>query len=254
MSDLLIQFIIFRKQHPFPRKIGDIVRTRFFFGSAVRLRKDIPQFGKEDRLGTECGNTGLSGFLLNIRPVIGSQDNDRCGISDHFPDPAHRFDTVQIRQQPVDNVSMKTVPAFQCIFRPDNSFFPVGGPIRPHPDFPEHRTDGKAGVNVVICDQRPEPLQFRQFFKFRGNITDLARNIDNELAAFSFCAVDFDRSAHHVDNIFRDRHSQTGSLDPADGTGLFPGKCFKNMFLELFSHPDTVILNAEFKIGYACCV
>ena len=51
------------------------------------------------------------------------------------------------------------------------------------------------------------------------------------------------RTVHHIHNIFRDGHSQAGSLNFADGGGCFPLKGFKNAFYKLLAHADAGILN-----------
>ena len=58
-----------------------------------------------------------------------------------------------------------------------------------------------------------------------------------------------DDAAHHIDDVLRNRHAQACSLNPAYRTGFFTGERVKDCLLEFFAHPDSVILDSEFKCG-----
>ena len=66
-----------------------------------------------------------------------------------------------------------------------------------------------------------------------------------ELTAFPLLTADGDRAAHRVYDIFRDRHSQTGSLGLLHAGIVLPAKGIEYDLLVLFRHTDPRITHNE---------
>ena len=78
-----------------------------------------------------------------------------------------------------------------------------------------------------------------------GFIAKLKFKSHNDFGANIFLAQNADRTAHHIDNIFRDGHAKACSLNTAYRRRIHTGKRRKNLLQEIFTHADTIILHKE---------
>ena len=205
-----------------------------FFRPDCLLHQCCSEFGHKQRFGYKRSNSCFFCFLRNIRPVIRSKNDDRCVISDHFSYPSDCFDTIHIRHLPVDNICFEFFFYLAGFFCTQYSFFTGSSPVCQHFYITQHLADTHTGIGIVIHNQCSGSLQFRNrfvFYRFAGNLT-FDRN--NKLRTFSDFTVYRDGSSHHIDNVFGDCHSKTGSLDPALCNCLFSRKCIKDMLLKFF--------------------
>ncbi len=75
------------------------------------------------------------------------------------------------------------------------------------------------------------------------------RKSNRKLRSHALLAFHLNNAVHHVHNILRYGHPQSGSLDSAHGGIFFPLKRFENMGHKLFAHADAIVLDGKFKIG-----
>ena len=244
-----VQLIILGKKNSFSGMIlGSRFLRRSLLRSLERFCQYCSQFRQKQRFRTEICYTGFPCFLFDIRPVISCQNDDRGALSYDFSDPAYSFDSILIRHLPIDDINAERICLLIGFFCTNDSFLSVIGPVRPHTDFPEHGTHGEARIGVIVCHQRPQTVQFRKRFNSCCIHTDFAGKLHDKLAALAFRGINANRTAHHIHDIFRDCHTKSCALDPADGAGSLTGKSFKNRLLEFFAHPNSGILDSKFKI------
>ena len=78
------------------------------------------------------------------------------------------------------------------------------------------------------------------------------RKGDSNLGTYALLTFYRYGTIHHIYDIFRNRHSQAGSLYFTDGTAVFPLKRFKNMGNKFLTHTDTGIFNTEIIVCVTC--
>ena len=87
--------------------------------------------------------------------------------------------------------------------------------------------------------------------RWRRAVAHFELQVDDEFTAFALGAVYNDRTAHHLDEVFRDCHSKSCALNLADGARACTREWVKQAFLEFLAHSDTVVFNAELESGVA---
>ena len=115
---------------------------------AERFCQHSAQFGKEQRLFAERGHTGSAGFLFDVCPIVGRQDDDGAAFPDHLADLPHDLDAVHIGDEPVDDVDAEFVALLHGVSGADHRFPAGDRPLRPHPDLGQHGADAQAGVGM----------------------------------------------------------------------------------------------------------
>ncbi len=211
-----------------------------------RTAQHLLELGEEDWLCHKGRHTGRPCLLLDVRPVIGGQDDDRRIRSDHIADSADRLDAVHIRHHPVNDVGGKCAVLLKGLLRPHHRFLAAGGPVCLHADFAEHFADAHACVDVVVCNQCPCPLQLRDRLAVRSRLScKPAVQRYNEFAAPSLFTAERDGALHHIDDVLGNGQAQAGSLNAAFRNRPLSCKGIKNMLLERRVDADSVIPNSE---------
>ena len=80
------------------------------------------QLRHEQRLAAECRNTGFFCLLLNIRPVVSRENNDRHIIPYLLADPAGNLHPIHIRHQPINDIYAVIIPSHHCLTGTKHSF------------------------------------------------------------------------------------------------------------------------------------
>ena len=160
LGNLPVQLVVLHQQDPLPAKIrlgpgGGLL----LLDEVVGRQKDGFQVGHEQGLGAEGGDARPFGFLLDVRPVVGGEDDDGRVLSDGFPNAAAGFNAAELRHLPVDDVGVVGVPLVVGALGPVDRFPAGGGPLCPQPDLVEHPDHALAAVAVVIHHKGPQPLQ-----------------------------------------------------------------------------------------------
>ena len=122
---------------------------------------------------------------------------------------------------------------------PDDRLFSGYRPLGPHTDLSQHAGNTEARIGIIVCDKYLQPLQLLYFLIMFCLTTQLKGQAHYELTSLPFFTFHGDRSAHHIHNVLRDRHTKPRSLNAAHSRGLFSGKRFKDMRLELRFHADS---------------
>ena len=68
--------------------------------------------------------------------------------------------------------------------------------------------------------------------------------MDGEFRPLALLRLDIDRTAHQIDDVFRNRHAQTGSLDFADRAFTFIR--LEHLRGELGAHAQTAVFYLQF--------
>ena len=216
--NLAVQFVILHKQDSLSAEIS-LEPCRFFLfllNQAVCHKEYGLQIRHKERFCAERGNPGCLGLLLNIRPVIGSQNDDRSLISDCAANPSRCFDTAGLWHLPVYDISMVGIPFVKRALRPVGRFSSRRRPFRAHTDLLEHLAHAGACVEVIVYNQCTQAGQLFDHFRFFFRVLQLQAEFNRKCASLAFFAFHTDLAAHHIYDIFRDGHAQPGSLD----TGL----------------------------------
>ena len=126
-----------------------------------------------------------------------------------------------------------------------------GRPVRRHLDLAQHFADAHTGLGVVVHHQGAGAAQLGDGLALGHRFADLAVQRYGKLAALALLALDRDAAAHHIYDVFRDRHTQPGALDAAAGRRLLAREGVKDVLLELRGHTDAVVLDVEHIGGVA---
>ena len=84
LRDLAVQLVVLHQQDAPALEVGILLGQKLLRRICLVLpegaHQGLAQVGHEHRLGAEGGHTGCLCLHLNIRPVVGGQDNNRCII------------------------------------------------------------------------------------------------------------------------------------------------------------------------------
>ncbi len=220
--DFLIERIVLCQKNPLSCKIIG----SFFFLLQLRevewYRQRIPEFRHEQRLRAECGNTRLLCFRLDIRPVIRRQNNNRHLIADQLAYLTHNFDSVHVRNHPVDDKCAECIVLLQRPFCTDNRFLSGKCPFRPHPYFLQHGADTQAGIRIIIRHQNAHPPKLRDLLSLCLIPAYCEPHGNNKFASFSGLTDNRQTAAHHIHKVLCDCHSESGPLNSVHCRGFFP--------------------------------
>ena len=92
-----------------------------------------------------------------------------------------------------------------------------GRPVRPHTDRAQHFADVQTGVGVIIRHKRAQTLKLGDALRHGLLSADRKAQGNCKFRALPRLALDRNTAAHHIDQIFRDRHTEAGSLNFAHG-------------------------------------
>ena len=92
-----------------------------------------------------------------------------------------------------------------------------GRPVRPHADHSQHFADVQTGVGVIICHKRAQTLKLGDTLRHGLLSADRKAQGNCKFRTLPRLALDRNIAAHHIDQIFRDRHTEAGSLNFAHG-------------------------------------
>ena len=250
-----VQLVVLHQQQVFALKVLRVLRagqnmlpTALFL--AQRGEQTFPQVGHEHGLGTEGGDARGAGLHLNVRPVVGSEDDDGGIVPQTANLPGH-LDAVHIGQTPVNDVGMESIVQLHGLSGPQHRFFAGERPLGAHPHLDQHFGDAVAGVEVIVHHQRFQPLQLGDGIHHTARGLQAQRQDNDKLGALVLFGMYRDGAAHHVDDVFGDGHAQTGALNAADRGGALPFKGFKDALGKFGAHTDTGILDPDFVLPHA---
>ena len=123
-----------------------------------------------------------------------------------------------------------------------------GCPVRPHADHAQHFADVQTGVGVIIRHKRAQTLKLGDTLRHGLLSADGKAQRNREFRALPRLTLDRNTAAHHIDQIFRNRHAETGSLNFAHGRGLLARKLLEDMLLKRRAHADAGITDMKFII------
>ena len=248
LKQFAVKFVVFCHQDAFACKERHIngllflhLRLLLHKGSAEHLA----ELREEERLAAESCYAGFTCLLFDARPIVGREDNDGCVISHFFSDTSHHLDAVHIGHEPIDDERLERISRLVGVPRTEHSLLAGGGPLWPHANGREHLANRGAGIEIIIGHQRVDTFQFGDRLLTDGIAAFLQVEDHSELRAFAFLAANSDGAIHHIYDILRDSHTQSGALDAAYGSRFLAGERLKDMFLILRAHTYTRILDAE---------
>ena len=211
---------------------------------AEGAHQGLAQVGYEHGLGAEGGHTGGLCLHLNVRPVVGRQDDDG-GIVVQAAYLAGDLDAVHIRQPPVDDIGVVDIAHLDGLPRAQHRFLAGKGPLRPHSHLDQHLCHAVAGVEIVVHHQSLQTLQLGDLFHRAVLCLHPQRHTNDKLAALALRCLHLNGAAHHIHDVFGDGHAKAGALDTADRGGALPLKRLKDFFGKFRAHADAVVLDAE---------
>ena len=198
------------------RKLTGIIsksKTIVIFINQLREKVGV-MFGNPE---TTTGGRALK-FYSSIRIEIrkleviknGSDDNGRIIVQ--AADAAGNLDAVHIRQPPVDDIGVVDIAHLDGLPRTQHRFLAGKGPLGAHAHLDQHLCHAVAGVEVVIHHQCLQALQLGDLFHRAVLRLRAHRHTDDKLASFALRRLHFDGAAHHIHNVFGNRHTKTGAL------------------------------------------
>ena len=211
---------------------------------AEGAHQSLAQVGQEHGLGAESGHTGGLCLYLNVRPVVGRQDDDG-GIVVQAAYLAGDLDAVHIRQPPVDDIGVVDIAHLDGLPRAQHRFLAGKGPLRAHSHLDQHLCHAVAGVEIVVHHQSLQAFQLGDLFHRAVLCLHPQRHTNDKLAALALRCLHLDGAAHHIHDVFGDGHAKAGALDTADRGGALPLKRLKDFFGKFRAHADAVVLDAE---------
>ena len=145
-----------------------------------------------------------------------------------------------------DDVRTEFAVLLDSNFGAENCLFSGERPLGNHADFLHHMADADRRVRIVIRYEDADVLELRNDLVARRGSEHLERNRNGVLCAFSLFTFHGNRAAHHIDDVFRDRHAKSRTLNAADRRSLLACKRFKEVLLEFPAHADAVVADMEF--------
>ena len=247
-GDLRVQLIVLHKQGTATRQIylSKLCkrRNRFLLLFAYQGAEGPGQPGAEQRLADEGVGTGRPGLLLNVRPVIGRNDDDRYIPAHRLPDRPCGGDPVHIRHLPVDDAGKVVPPLLVVEHHLFHGLRTAGNPLGLHAQVIQHPA---AGLQTDIVVIRHQHVQIHKLIipDLRG-VLELQIHGDREAGADAQGAFDLDVAAHHADDIPADGHPQAGALDLVHPAVRSSGKGLKDLVDKFLAHADAVVLKDKF--------
>ena len=245
--DLTVQLVILDQQDMPSAEVGvfpgqDVLRLRLRMSDGCQ--QGVAQVGQEHRLGAERRHARRLRLPFDIRPVVGSQDDNR-GIVVQAANLARDLDAVHVRQPPVDDIGAAGVAQLDGLPCTQHSLPAGKRPLRTHSHTSQQLCHAVAGVEIVVHHQRLEAGKLRDLFLAAGSGLHAQRQADDKLGAPVLLGLHLDRAAHHLDNVPSDGHAEAGSLYPADRRGTLAFKRLEDLLRELRTHADAVVADAE---------
>ncbi len=235
MGDFPVQLVVLgHKQAP----AGERERFRFggWLGSGLpvgeRNESGIQRRG-EQRLLNESVDAGIQGFLLEIRPVVRGNQNDRDVVVQRFADLARDLDSIQIVQLPVQKNRVVALLA-----QTGKRLVPVRDVVGANADFRQSRLCRLAKLLVVV-DKKHRPVWQTKFFIRIGRFFQIHHDV--ERAALVDFAVDQNLAMHRVHDVFGNRHAKAAAFRARDAQVVVAGERFENDFLKVLAKPDSRI-------------
>mgnify|MGYP006949056123 CR=1 FL=1 len=118
-------------------------------------------------------------------------------------------------------------------------------PLRAHADLLHHAADADGGVGVVVRHQNAYALELQHGLVLCRRAEHLEGDGNGIFRTLALFALNADGTAHHVDDVLADGHTEARAPDAADRRALLAGKGLEQMLLELLAHADAVVLNME---------
>ena len=161
------------------------------------------------------------------------------------PDTPGHLHAVHVRHEPIDEVDLVLVLPVQGLTGAEHRLPPGEGPLRAHPDLPQHPGDAVADVEVVVHHQGVAALELPDDHRLPPLLLEAEAQAHRELRPLPGPALYRDGPAHEVDDVLGDGHAQAGALDAADGGGALPLKGLEDAGEEVLAHADARVLHGE---------
>ncbi len=251
-GNLLVQFVIFSQQDPFPVKLPVPFCHGFLLavmGFANAFQKSCPQLGEEEGLLAESGYAGLFGFVLKITEIIGGQDIDGDVVPGNLPQLPYDFHPAHIWQPPVYNINGEAPAHLRSGLCMQHGFLAGHSPIRLHANLIQHLGYAVAYVVIIVHDHGMETCQLFNPWIFHGFVHQLQGKLYGKgrtLALFAFCG---NLAAHHFYDVLGDGHAKPGAFYLADRGGPFPLKGLEDMGQEVLAHANAGVADGKHKIA-----
>ena len=157
--DLAVELVVLDQQHV------PSAEVRLRFGQDVRLsrrrrmagggQQSVAQVGQEHRLGAEGRHARRLRLRLDIRPVVGGQDDDGRVVV-QAADLARDLDAVHVRQPPVDDIGAAGVAQLDGLARAQHGLPAGERPLGAHPHAGQQLGHAVAGIEIVVdCEYLP---------------------------------------------------------------------------------------------------
>ena len=150
-----------------------------------------------------------------------------------------------IRQAPVDETDTEFIAQLDGLSGTKHRLLAGKRPLCTHSRPDEHFGHAVAGIKILVCHQRLPPRQLCYPFLTAQLCLEPQRHTNDEFGALVRLGSDLDGPAHHIHNIFGDRHTQSGALYPAHRGGSLPLEGVKDPLRKFRAHADPVILDVD---------
>ena len=230
---------------------GVFVRGRLLraLPTQYRVTQGMAEVRPEQRLGQEGIHARLLGFLLDLRPVVRRQDDDRHFIAHDAPDAACGFQPVHAGHFPIDNHGM-VIPVRAVRGGGFLHGLRAGQhPFAPHADIFKHSGSVFADIPVIVDDEGAQIPQRAAVERFSLVLLQFQGERQGEGGPLPPLARHGDPAVHHVDDVLRDGHAEAGAFHLADGARPDPFKGIKDFVQKILRDADPGI--ADDKLVHA---
>ena len=219
------------------------------------LLERVPEFiqhrSRKQRLGHKRVHTGVSRFIGNIVPVVGSQDNDGSILANDGTNLPGRFHPVHFRHLPVYQNQVIGFPAGTA--HPHHLHpFPAGQRcFAVNTNLPHYYFCVFAG-NGIIVDNKHAHILWLQVFRFfllcfTARISQC--NGYGERGTPALFTFHFNITVHQLHQAFGNRHAQSCTAVLVCRRGILLAERVKNFRQVLFAHADACIADDKTQCG-----
>ena len=253
VGNFAIELIVLHHQNTLAFKGNRLLLCLFLRQNAPagprRLDEHAAQIGHKEGLITEGCYPGLPCLLLNIRPIVGRENNDGRFVADNTANATHRLNAIHLGHHPVDDVAVEGIPIIVGLLRPEDGLATRGSPLRAHADLSQHLGNTVAGLEIIVHNKSAQTLQLHSVLFFVHHAAQGKIEAHSKGAAPVDLALHLDGAAHHVHRVLGDSHAQSRALDAADSGALFPFEGVKYMLQKVVAHADAAVADDEIIMG-----
>ena len=216
-------------------------------GGAARVGEKLQHVVKarfEQGLRYKSRYAGSTRLLFYLVPIVGGQQHDGRGVAHFRADAADGLDAVHARHDPVHDDEAVVMPLMVSAFDQRHGIEARRGRVAAQAELVQDKQRALDHVRIVVHQQHASFLQ-----AFEGEVLLLVEGLEghrhDEGGPLARGAFHLDGASHHVHDVLRDGHAQTGALDPLRGVALLPLEGVEQALQEFRRHAQARVLHHE---------